>query len=42
VNHDYGGDLSEEAYPIGFGLIKELFSGSDSSKNKNLVSDGEL
>lgn len=42
LNDYYEGDLSEEAYPRGFGLIKELFSGSESSKNKNLVSDGEL
>lgn len=42
VNHDNGGGLSEEAYPRGFGLITELFSGTDSSKNKNLASDGEL
>ncbi|CAH2067735.1 unnamed protein product [Thlaspi arvense] len=42
LGQDYGGDLSEEAYPRGFGLIGELFSGTDSSKNKNLASDGEL
>ncbi|XP_010471942.1 PREDICTED: aspartic proteinase Asp1-like [Camelina sativa] len=42
IPNEYGGDISEEAYPRGFGLITELFSGSDSSKNKNLASDGEL
>lgn len=42
VNHEFGGDSSEEVYPRGFGLITELFSGTDSSKNKNLVSDVEL
>ncbi|KAL1214579.1 Aspartic proteinase Asp1 [Cardamine amara subsp. amara] len=40
VNQEYGEDSSEEAYPRGFGLITELFSGTDSSKN--LDADGEL
>ncbi|KAG2314537.1 hypothetical protein Bca52824_017659 [Brassica carinata] len=41
VNNDHGGDLSKEeaAYPRGFGLIRWLFSGADSSNNKK---DGEL
>lgn len=40
VDQDNGGDLSEEeAYPRGFGLMGELFSGADASKNKK---DGEL
>ncbi|KAJ4874625.1 Eukaryotic aspartyl protease family protein [Raphanus sativus] len=35
VGRDDGGNLSEEeAYPRGFGLIGELFSGTDASKNK--------
>ncbi|CAF2065452.1 hypothetical protein HID58_073478 [Brassica napus] len=40
VDQDNGGDLSEEeAYPRGFGLMGELFTGTDASKNKK---DGEL
>lgn len=40
MDQDNGGDLSEEeAYPRGFGLMGELFSGADASKNKK---DGEL
>ncbi|KAF2595104.1 hypothetical protein F2Q70_00045598 [Brassica cretica] len=40
VGQDNGGDLSEEeAYPRGFGLIGELFTGTDASKYKK---DGEL
>ncbi|KAJ4889321.1 hypothetical protein Rs2_29069 [Raphanus sativus] len=35
VGRDDEGNLSEEeAYPRGFGLIGELFSGTDASKNK--------
>ncbi|CAN8275598.1 unnamed protein product [Cochlearia groenlandica] len=39
LDDDFG-NLSEEAYPSGFGLLGELFSGSE--KKKNLVSDDEL